>query len=163
MTYFLYGLFFTSCIVLIASVLLQPGKTDAGALFTSNISSTAFQPRGAQTILSKITIIAATTFMLSALLLAMPALTGNVSVLDTVGETSTETNTTGTNTNASVMEANTNANVATQNTNGAANTIIITNTNQLTNTNSAVNAPVNANVSNKIDEPKPAQTEPSNR
>ena len=90
MVYFLYILFFVSCLVLIASVLLQPGKTDAGALFTSNISSTAFQPRGATTILSKITIAAATAFMLSALLLAMPALTGNISVLQTTSET-TET------------------------------------------------------------------------
>jgi len=90
LVYFLYILFFVSCLVLIASVLLQPGKTDAGALFTSNISSTAFQPRGATTILSKITIAAATAFMLSALLLAMPALTGNISVLQTTSET-TET------------------------------------------------------------------------
>jgi preprotein translocase subunit SecG len=81
MVYFLYGLFFLSCFVLIAAVLLQPGKTDAGALFTSNVSSTAFSPRGTATVLSKITIAAAAVFMLSALFLAMPALTGNVSVL----------------------------------------------------------------------------------
>jgi len=81
MVYFLYGLFFLSCFVLIAAVLLQPGKTDAGALFTSNVSSTAFSPRGTATVLSKITIVAAAVFMLSALFLAMPALTGNVSVL----------------------------------------------------------------------------------
>ncbi len=90
MVFLLYGLFFVSCVVLIATVLLQPGKTDAGALFTSNISSTAFQPRGSQTILSKMTIAAATTFMFSALLLAMPALTGNISVLETNAESSTE-------------------------------------------------------------------------
>jgi preprotein translocase subunit SecG len=87
LAYFLYGLFFVSCIVLIGSVLLQPGKTDAGALFTSNVSSTAYTPRGAQTVLSKMTIIAASAFMISALLLAMPALNGNVSVLQTAGET----------------------------------------------------------------------------
>ncbi|MEJ7623052.1 MAG: preprotein translocase subunit SecG [Pyrinomonadaceae bacterium] len=81
MVYLLYGIFFLSCLVLIAAVLLQPGKTDAGALFTSNVSSTAFSPRGTATVLSKVTIAAATTFMLSALFLAMPALTGNVSVL----------------------------------------------------------------------------------
>ena len=91
MAYFLYGLFFLSCIVLVASVLLQPGKTDAGALFTSNISSAAFGPRGTATVLSKITIVAATVFMLSALMLAMPALTGDVSVLQTTSESSTET------------------------------------------------------------------------
>lgn len=83
MAYFLYGLFFVSCIVLIVSVLLQPGKTDAGALFTSNISSTAFNPRGTQTILAKISITAAVVFMLSALFLSMPALTGGISVLQT--------------------------------------------------------------------------------
>lgn len=81
MEYILYFLFFVSCILLIGSVLLQPGKTDAGALFTSNISSSALAPRGTTTILSKITITAAVVFMLSALLLSMPALTGNVSVL----------------------------------------------------------------------------------
>jgi len=79
--YVLYGIFFISCIVLVGTVLLQPGKTDAGALFTSNISSSAFAPRGTQTILSKITIGAATVFMLSALMLAMPAITGDGSVL----------------------------------------------------------------------------------
>ncbi|MGI8884559.1 MAG: preprotein translocase subunit SecG [Pyrinomonadaceae bacterium] len=83
MTYFLYALFFISCVVLIASVLLQPGKTNAGALFTSNISSSAFTQRGTQSVLAKISITAAVVFMLSALFLAMPALTGNVSVLQT--------------------------------------------------------------------------------
>ena len=71
LTYFLYGIFILACIVLIVSVLLQPGKADAGALFTSSISSTAFGPRGTQTILAKITIGAAATFMIVALLLGM--------------------------------------------------------------------------------------------
>ena len=71
LTYFLFGIFILACIVLIVSVLLQPGKADAGALFTSSISSTAFGPRGTQTILAKITIVAAATFMIVALLLGM--------------------------------------------------------------------------------------------
>ncbi|MDQ3919458.1 MAG: preprotein translocase subunit SecG, partial [Acidobacteriota bacterium] len=71
LTYFLFGLFILSCIVLVVSVLLQPGKSDAGALFTSSISSTAFGPRGTQSVLAKITIGAAATFMLVALLLGM--------------------------------------------------------------------------------------------
>ena len=71
LTYFLYGTFILSCIVVIVSILLQPGKADAGALFTSSISSTAFGPRGTQTILAKITIGAAATFMIVALLLGM--------------------------------------------------------------------------------------------
>lgn len=86
LAYILYGLFFISCLVLVATVLLQPGKTDAGALFTSNISSTAFGPRGTQSLLSRITIGAAAVFMLSGLLLSLPAITGSVSVLQTTPE-----------------------------------------------------------------------------
>ncbi len=157
MVYLLYILFFLSCAALVASVLLQPGKTDAGALFTSNISSTAFQPRGSQTILSKITIAAATIFMLSALLLAMPALTGNISVLETVGETPTESVPTSeadtnaaTNTNVAV-DANANLNA------------LPSNAMVLTNTNTAANMATNANTAAKIDEPKPPQTANDNR
>ena len=156
MVYFLYGLFFVSCVILIASVLLQPGKTDAGALFTSNISSTAFQPRGATTILSKLTIIAASTFMLSALLLAMPALTGNVSVLQTTSETSTEA------TPAPVLDANTNANVD-ANTNANVDTNANVNVDANTNAATNVNVPTNTNATSKIDEPKPPQLEPANK
>jgi preprotein translocase subunit SecG len=79
--YFLYGLFILSCIVLVITVLLQPGKADAGALFSSSVSSTAFGPRGTQTILAKITIAAAALFMLVALTLSLPAVTGTRSVL----------------------------------------------------------------------------------
>ena len=86
LVYVLYTIFFLSCITLIISVLLQPGKTDAGALFTSNISSSAFQPRGATTILSKISIGSAVIFMITALMLSMPALTGTGSILNTAGE-----------------------------------------------------------------------------
>ena len=81
LTYFLYGLFILSCLVMIVSVLLQPGKADAGALFTSSVSSTAFGPRGTQTILAKITIVAAALFMLVALTLSLPIVTGSRSVV----------------------------------------------------------------------------------
>ena len=161
MVFLLYGLFFVSCVVLIATVLLQPGKTDAGALFTSNISSTAFQPRGSQTILSKMTIAAATTFMFSALLLAMPALTGNISVLETNAESSTET--------APALEENSNASVeANADTNLDTNTNTGTSTNMVVNSNTAVVIPSNSatssNVLNKITESKPPETDqPSNK
>lgn len=69
--------------MLIGTVLLQPGKTDAGALFTSNISNSAFGPRGTASVLSKITIGAASAFMVLALIISMPALQGGVSVLQT--------------------------------------------------------------------------------
>jgi protein translocase SecG subunit len=81
LVYTLYTIFFLSCIILVVSILLQPGKTDAGALFTSNIASTAFGPRGTTTILAKITIGTAIVFFLSALLLSIPAITGEISVL----------------------------------------------------------------------------------
>jgi len=87
LTYFLYGLFILSCIVLVVAVLLQPGKADAGALFTSSVSSTAFGPRGTQTILAKITIIAAALFMLVALTLSLPLVTGSRSVVGDEAET----------------------------------------------------------------------------
>jgi preprotein translocase subunit SecG len=81
LTYLFYGLFILSCIILVVTVLLQPGKSDAGALFSSSVSSTAFGPRGTQTLLSKITIGAAAGFMLFALVLSLPIVTGTRSVL----------------------------------------------------------------------------------
>lgn len=149
MAYFLYGLFFVSCIVLIGAVLLQPGKTDAGALFTSNVSSTAFTPRGAQSVLSKLTIIAATVFMLSALLLSMPALTGNISVLQTTGDSTTS---------APVIEADANANTAVD---ANANTVVDTNTNSNSpdsiagNANTSAPANTESNANSPVEEKKP--------
>src|SRR3989442_3285133 len=81
LAYTLYGLFILSCIILVVTILLQPGKSDAGALFSSSVSSTAFGPRGTQTLLSKITIGAAAAFMLFALMLSLPIITGTSSVL----------------------------------------------------------------------------------
>ncbi|HXI24138.1 MAG TPA: preprotein translocase subunit SecG [Pyrinomonadaceae bacterium] len=81
LTYIFYGLFILSCVVLVLTILLQPGKADAGALFSSSVSSTAFGPRGTQTLLSKITIGAAAAFMLLALSLSLPFITGTSSVL----------------------------------------------------------------------------------
>ena len=77
--------------MLVGSVLLQPGKTDAGEhLFTSNVSSAAASPRGTVSVLSKFTIGAAVVFMMSALMISMPALSGNVSVLQGNAETPAE-------------------------------------------------------------------------
>ncbi|MBC7900001.1 MAG: preprotein translocase subunit SecG [Saprospiraceae bacterium] len=120
MIYILYFLFFAACITLIGAVLLQPGKTDAGALFTSNVSSSAFAPRGSASVLSRITIGAAAVFMVSALLISMPALSGNVSVLqstsaETPGDAPSEVPAV-TNSNA---DANASANTPDTNTNSA--------------------------------------------
>src|SRR2546430_1922326 len=81
LTYIFYGLFILACVVLVLTILLQPGKADAGALFSSSVSSTAFGPRGTQSILGKVTIGAAAAFMLLALCLSLPFITGTSSVL----------------------------------------------------------------------------------
>jgi preprotein translocase subunit SecG len=81
LAYIFYGLFILSCVILIVTILLQPGKSDAGALFSSSVSSTAFGPRGTATLLAKITIGAAAAFFLIALCLSLPAITGTRSVL----------------------------------------------------------------------------------
>jgi len=81
LAYIFYGLFILSCVILVVTILLQPGKADAGALFSSSVSSTAFGPRGTQTLLSKITIGAAVAFMLIAMILSLPWITGTGSVL----------------------------------------------------------------------------------
>ena len=144
MVYILYGIFFLSCLVLIAAVLLQPGKTDAGALFTSNVSSSAFAPRGTATVLSKVTITAAATFMLSALMLSMPALTGNVSVLSANPDTPVTANSNTADANANTADANANtAAPADSNANTAAP--VETNVNAAPAANQpAANAPANA-------------------
>jgi preprotein translocase subunit SecG len=126
--YVLYTLFVLSCVVIIVSIMLQPGKADAGALFTSSVSSTAFGPRGTQTLLAKITIGAAIVFMLSALFISVPYFAGSRSVLQSVDEQPTPATTPApaqqqsapvapvtTENNA----ATTNANAATANANGA--------------------------------------------
>jgi preprotein translocase subunit SecG len=148
--YVLYTLFFVSCIVLVGAVLLQPGKTDAGALFTSNVSSNAFGPRGTATVLSKITIVAAVVFMISALMISMPAFNGGVSVLNTAAETPAEEAPPQSNANTDVGGA---ANTG-DNTNGALiqtpATDQFTNqaANSATNTSSPANTAANATKAN---------------
>jgi preprotein translocase subunit SecG len=55
------------------------------------VSSTAFGPRGTASILSKITIGAAAAFMLIALMLSLPGVTGSRSVLQTTEPQETPT------------------------------------------------------------------------
>ncbi|HNJ44049.1 MAG TPA: preprotein translocase subunit SecG, partial [Acidobacteriota bacterium] len=52
--YILYAIFFLACMILIGVVLLQPGKSDAAAVFGGG-SQTAFGARGAQKPLERIT------------------------------------------------------------------------------------------------------------
>ena len=72
--YLLYGIYILSCFILILFVLLQPGKSDASAIFGGGASSTAFGPRGTQTVLAKVTVGAAIVFFVVAFLFSIPGL-----------------------------------------------------------------------------------------
>jgi len=163
MVYVLYTIFFLSCIVLVGTVLLQPGKTDAGALFTSNISSSAFAPRGTTTVLSKVTIGAAVVFMMSALLLAMPVFNGNVSVLSSSAETTTGSNAnTDSNTAATTPDANANASANTATSDNSNGGLIETPaTDQFA--NKAANTAATGNHTGNANAVKPAANAASNK
>src|SRR6185295_10761128 len=66
-------------------VLLQPGKSDASAVFGGGVNSAAFGPRGTQTVLAKITITAAIAFFLIAFLFSIPGLFEKRSLGEGVG------------------------------------------------------------------------------
>ena len=78
-------LYIVSCFVLILFVLLQPGKADASGMFGGGANSTAFGPRGTQTVLAKITITAAIAFFLIAFLFSIPGLFEKRSLGEGVG------------------------------------------------------------------------------
>ena len=78
-------LYIVSCLVLILFVLLQPGKADASGMFGGGANSTAFGPRGTQTVLAKITISAAISFFLIAFLFSIPGLFEKRSLGEGVG------------------------------------------------------------------------------
>jgi len=66
-------------------VLLQPSKSDASQVFGGGASSTAFGPRGTQSVLAKITITAAIVFFLIAFLFSIPGLFDKRSLGEGVG------------------------------------------------------------------------------
>ena len=75
-------------VFLIATILLQSGKgADIGAAFGAGSSQTVFGPRGAATLLSKITIGASVLFLVSSLTLARMARQDASSVLESVPAT----------------------------------------------------------------------------
>ena len=83
--YLLMTLYIIACFVLILFVLLQPGKSDAAAVFGGGANSSAFGPRGTATVMAKITIGAAIVFFLIAFLFAIPGWnTGQKSVGESV-------------------------------------------------------------------------------
>lgn len=89
--YFLTFLHVLVCLFLIAVVLLQSGKAaDLAGAFGGMGSQTAFGPRGAATVLSKATTIAAALFMVTSLSLSIVATRnqgGSSTVLDNSGDT----------------------------------------------------------------------------
>lgn len=84
MYYFFLTIYIFSCVVLILFVLLQPGKSDAAAVFGGGANSSAFGPRGTQTVLAKVTIAAAIIFFLTAFLFSIPGLFDERSVAEGV-------------------------------------------------------------------------------
>jgi preprotein translocase subunit SecG len=79
-------------VFLITTILLQSGKgADIGAAFGAGSSQTVFGPRGATTILSKITIGSALIFLVTSLTLAHFSRQEAESVLEAVPETVQET------------------------------------------------------------------------
>ena len=78
-------LYIVSCFVLMLFVLLQPGKADASGMFGGGANSTAFGPRGTQTVLAKITITAAIAFFMIAFLFSIPGLFEKRSLGEGVG------------------------------------------------------------------------------
>jgi preprotein translocase subunit SecG len=79
------ALYIIACLILILFVLLQPGKSDAAAVFGGGANSSAFGPRGTQTVLAKVTIGAAIVFFLIAFLFSIPGLFGERSIGEGVG------------------------------------------------------------------------------
>ena len=78
-------LYILACFVLIMFVLLQPSKSDASGVFGGGANSTAFGPRGTQTVLAKVTITAAIVFFSIAFLFSLPGLFGKKSLGRGVG------------------------------------------------------------------------------
>jgi preprotein translocase subunit SecG len=84
--YVLITLYIISCFVLIMFVLLQPSKSDASGVFGGGgANSSAFGPRGTQTVLAKITIAAAIIFFIIAFLFSIPGLFSKRSLGEGVG------------------------------------------------------------------------------
>jgi preprotein translocase subunit SecG len=82
MSEFITAVHIIVCIILIIAVLLQSGKSaDLAGAFGGSGSQTVFGPRGAATILSKVTTICAVLFMLTSLGLWMLSAKGTGSVV----------------------------------------------------------------------------------
>jgi preprotein translocase subunit SecG len=73
-SYVLFTIYIIACVILILVVLLQPGKGDVASALGGGTTGAAFGPRGATTLLAKVTIIAAIAFMALAFLFSVPGI-----------------------------------------------------------------------------------------
>lgn len=74
---FILTIHFFLCFVLVGAILLQSGKgADIGAAFGAGGSQTLFGPRGAATLLSKVTAVVAILFLVTSIGLAKMARQG---------------------------------------------------------------------------------------
>ncbi len=92
MSYFLTTIHFIICFILIALVLLQSGKgSDIAAAFGAGSSQNLFGPRGAATLVSKLTAVFAGLFLLTSLSLVWLSSSPGGSVISKRVVTSPET------------------------------------------------------------------------
>ncbi|MBI4851783.1 MAG: preprotein translocase subunit SecG [Acidobacteria bacterium] len=74
------ALFVICCVFLIGSVLLQSGKGDLASALGGGGAQNAFGPRGAASTLARVTLIAASGFMILAFTFSLPNILGSGSV-----------------------------------------------------------------------------------
>lgn len=74
LTYVFFTIYIIACVILILVVLLQPGKGDVASALGGGTTGAAFGPRGATTLLAKVTIGAAIAFMTLAFLFSVPGI-----------------------------------------------------------------------------------------
>lgn len=79
-SYILLGIYVICCAILVAVVLLQSGKGDIASAFGGGGSQTAFGPRSAASTLSRVTMIAASLFMILSFVFTIPGVMTSGSV-----------------------------------------------------------------------------------
>lgn len=88
-SWLLLVLFALCCLFLIGSVLLQSGKGDIASALGGGGAQTAFGPRSAASTLARVTLIAASGFMVLAFMFSLPNILGSGSVATDLDKTST--------------------------------------------------------------------------
>lgn len=79
-SWLLLALFILACLTLIGSVLLQSGKGDIASALGGGGAQNAFGPRGAASTIAKVTLVAASLYMVLSFLFSMPGILGGGSV-----------------------------------------------------------------------------------